>query len=181
MKAAYKYKNRHNQKKKKKLIDKMYYGDSTDSERVESDDESLIDFNENVSREQVEQVDYDTTIFQKNMKKVENLSLQLTDDDDPLFLHVLMITEEDFKSLKSQQGLLVDFDHFPSQLVRLLEQCYNANDNSASSWLQGLLVVIADPFSELRAAIRWIGGRTRCPTAPAQHHTLVAKWAGPYE
>ncbi|CAG2054482.1 unnamed protein product [Timema podura] len=49
--------------------------------------------------------------------------------------HVLMITEEDFKSLKSQQGLLVDFDHFPSQLVRLLEQCYNANDNSASRFL----------------------------------------------
>nr|CAD7459182.1 unnamed protein product [Timema tahoe] len=49
------------------------------------------------------------------------------------------------------------------------------------NWLQGLSVVIADPFSELRASIRWIGGRTRCPTAPAQHHTLVAKWAGLYE
>ncbi|CAG2053701.1 unnamed protein product [Timema podura] len=44
-----------------------------------------------------------------------------------------------------------------------------------------LSVVIADPFSELRAAIRWTGGRNRCPTAPTQHHTLVAKWAGPYE
>nr|CAD7432982.1 unnamed protein product [Timema monikensis] len=71
----------------------------------------------------------------QNHAVLKNLSLKLTDDDDPLFLHVLMITEEDFKSLKSQQGLLVDFDHFPSQLVRLLEQCHNANDNSASRFL----------------------------------------------
>ncbi|CAG2056396.1 unnamed protein product, partial [Timema podura] len=43
------------------------------------------------------------------------------------------------------------------------------------------LSVNADLFSELKAAIRWIGVRTRCLTAPAQHHTLVTKWAGPYE
>ncbi|KAF4517778.1 hypothetical protein B566_EDAN002983 [Ephemera danica] len=51
------------------------------------------------------------------------LNLQLTDDEDPYFLFSLLVTEEDFKSLKLEQGLLVDFDHFPSQLVRLLEEC----------------------------------------------------------
>nr|CAD7401681.1 unnamed protein product [Timema cristinae] len=42
-------------------------------------------------------------------------------------------------------------------------------------------VIIIDPFYEMRAAIRWIDERTRCPKAPFQHHTLVAKWAGPNE
>nr|CAD7406001.1 unnamed protein product [Timema poppensis] len=36
---------------------------------------------------------------------------------------------------------------------------------------QGLSAVITDPFSELRAVVRRIDGRT----APAQHHTHVAK------
>nr|CAD7431314.1 unnamed protein product [Timema monikensis] len=44
-------------------------------------------------------------------------------------------------------------------------------------FLKGLSVVIADPFSELKAAVRRICGRTRYPTAPAQHHTLTAKRA----
>nr|CAD7423508.1 unnamed protein product [Timema monikensis] len=37
--------------------------------------------------------------------------------------------------------------------------------------------VIVDPFSELRAAVRWIGRRTRRPTAPAQHHMPIKERA----
>lgn len=47
----------------------------------------------------------------------------LADDDDPCFLYSLFITDDDFKVLKAQQGLLVDFDNFATQLICLLEQC----------------------------------------------------------
>ncbi|KOC62868.1 Spindle assembly abnormal protein 6 like protein [Habropoda laboriosa] len=53
----------------------------------------------------------------------KSLCVLLADDDDPCFLYSLFITEEDFKVLKSQQGLLVDFDNFATQLICLLEQC----------------------------------------------------------
>ncbi|KZC14894.1 PREDICTED: spindle assembly abnormal protein 6 homolog [Dufourea novaeangliae] len=53
----------------------------------------------------------------------KSLCVLLADDDDPCFLYSLFITDEDFKVLKSQQGLLVDFDNFATQLICLLEQC----------------------------------------------------------
>ncbi|XP_058804863.1 spindle assembly abnormal protein 6 homolog [Phymastichus coffea] len=51
------------------------------------------------------------------------LCVLLADDDDPCFLYSLFITDDDFKVLKAQQGLLVDFDNFATQLICLLEQC----------------------------------------------------------
>ncbi|XP_032679014.1 spindle assembly abnormal protein 6 homolog [Odontomachus brunneus] len=53
----------------------------------------------------------------------KSLCVLLADDDDPCFLYSLFITEDDFKVLKAQQGLLVDFDNFATQLICLLEQC----------------------------------------------------------
>ncbi|XP_076667239.1 spindle assembly abnormal 6 [Andrena cerasifolii] len=53
----------------------------------------------------------------------KSLCVMLADDADPCFLYSLFITEDDFKILKSQQGLLVDFDNFATQLICLLEQC----------------------------------------------------------
>ncbi|XP_063991318.1 spindle assembly abnormal protein 6 homolog [Diachasmimorpha longicaudata] len=53
----------------------------------------------------------------------KSLCVLLADDDDPCFLYSLLITDEDFKILKAQQGLLVDFDNFAPQLISLLEQC----------------------------------------------------------
>lgn len=47
----------------------------------------------------------------------------LSDDDDPCFLYSLFVNDDDFKVLKAQQGLLVDFDNFATQLICLLEQC----------------------------------------------------------
>lgn len=49
--------------------------------------------------------------------------ITLSDDDDPMFLCVLILTRIDYDDLKKQQGLLVDFDNFPAQLVKLLQQC----------------------------------------------------------
>ncbi|KAK3743903.1 hypothetical protein QZH41_008766 [Actinostola sp. cb2023] len=53
----------------------------------------------------------------------QELSVRLTDDSDPFFLYSLVLNEEDFQSLKSQQGLLVDFGSFPQKFVDLLEMC----------------------------------------------------------
>ncbi|KAG6936291.1 spindle assembly abnormal protein 6 -like protein [Chelydra serpentina] len=53
----------------------------------------------------------------------KELTVRITDDADPLFLCSLAIGEEDFQSLKSQQGLLVDFSAFPQKFIDLLEQC----------------------------------------------------------
>ncbi|XP_003409570.2 spindle assembly abnormal protein 6 homolog [Loxodonta africana] len=53
----------------------------------------------------------------------KDLVIRLTDDTDPFFLYNLVISEEDFQSLKFQQGLLVDFLAFPQKFVDLLEQC----------------------------------------------------------
>ena len=57
----------------------------------------------------------------------QTLTLQVTDDQDPFILYSLLLTEEDFKNLKAQQGLLVDFENFSAQLKRLFEQCTSNN------------------------------------------------------
>ncbi|CAM5114696.1 unnamed protein product [Eretmochelys imbricata] len=54
----------------------------------------------------------------------KELTVRITDDADPLFLYSLAIGEEDFQSLKSQQGLLIDFSAFPQKFIDLLEQCF---------------------------------------------------------
>ncbi|XP_004614731.1 spindle assembly abnormal protein 6 homolog [Sorex araneus] len=53
----------------------------------------------------------------------KDLVIRLTDDSDPFFLYNLVISEEDFQSLKFQQGLLVDFLAFPQKFIDLLQQC----------------------------------------------------------
>ncbi|XP_033718827.1 spindle assembly abnormal protein 6 homolog isoform X6 [Tursiops truncatus] len=53
----------------------------------------------------------------------EDLVIRLTDDTDPFFLYNLVISEEDFQSLKFQQGLLIDFSAFPQKFIDLLQQC----------------------------------------------------------
>uniref|UniRef100_UPI0037E97D5F spindle assembly abnormal protein 6 homolog n=1 Tax=Semicossyphus pulcher TaxID=241346 RepID=UPI0037E97D5F len=53
-----------------------------------------------------------------------DLLVKLTDDKDPYFLFNLFISEEDFHSLKVQQGLLIDFASFPQKFIDLLNLCY---------------------------------------------------------
>ncbi|KAK1137451.1 hypothetical protein K0M31_001961 [Melipona bicolor] len=71
----------------------------------------------------------------------KSLCVLLADDDDPCFLYSLFITEEDFKILKSQQGLLVDFDNFATQLIYLLEQCQIPSGNLSKSPPKFLLLL----------------------------------------
>lgn len=69
----------------------------------------------------------DVTVTIDKLFESDALRISLSDDEDPTFLCVLTITRMDYEDLKKQQGLLVDFDNFPSQLVRLLQQCASNN------------------------------------------------------
>ncbi|XP_053609952.1 spindle assembly abnormal protein 6 homolog [Plodia interpunctella] len=65
----------------------------------------------------------DITVNVDKLFEVDSLRISLSDEEDPSFLCVLLITRLDYEDLKKQQGLLIDFDNFPSQLVRLFQQC----------------------------------------------------------
>uniref|UniRef100_A0A452IWV9 Spindle assembly abnormal protein 6 homolog n=1 Tax=Gopherus agassizii TaxID=38772 RepID=A0A452IWV9_9SAUR len=65
----------------------------------------------------------------------KDLVVQLTDDTDPFFLYNLVISEEDFQSLKCQQGLLVDFSAFPQRFVDLLQQCIQEQNKDTPRFL----------------------------------------------
>ncbi|XP_029473291.1 spindle assembly abnormal protein 6 homolog isoform X2 [Rhinatrema bivittatum] len=68
-----------------------------------------------------------------------DLIVQLTDDTDPFFLFNLVISEEDFQSLKYQQGLLVDFSAFPQRFIELLQQCIKEQSKDTPRFLLQLV------------------------------------------
>uniref|UniRef100_A0A674JUV2 Spindle assembly abnormal protein 6 homolog n=1 Tax=Terrapene triunguis TaxID=2587831 RepID=A0A674JUV2_9SAUR len=68
-----------------------------------------------------------------------DLVVQLTDDADPFFLYNLVISEEDFQSLKCQQGLLVDFSAFPQRFIDLLQQCIQEQNKDTPRFLLQLV------------------------------------------
>ncbi|XP_003374485.1 hypothetical protein Tsp_03681 [Trichinella spiralis] len=51
----------------------------------------------------------------------KGLCIELSRDDDPLFLYTSSIFEDDFQHIKEQQNLLISFDAFPNKLIELLE------------------------------------------------------------
>ena len=55
--------------------------------------------------------------------KRQLLQLQLTSPNDPLVLYCLELSEEDFYKLKEEQSLLIDFQNFPSFLLKMLNLC----------------------------------------------------------
>lgn len=65
----------------------------------------------------------------------KDLVVRLTDDTDLYFLYNLIISEEDFQSLKVQQGLLIDFTSFPQKFIDLLEQCICEQDKENPRFL----------------------------------------------
>lgn len=104
-----------------------------------------------------------------------DLLLKLTDDLDPFFLFTLPISDEDFQSLKVQQGLLVDFASFPQKFIDLLNLCYSQQTSEnprfllqlscQSAALDGpgnLSVVEANAFKHLNhLSLRLIQGSDR--------------------
>ncbi|XP_078074332.1 spindle assembly abnormal protein 6 homolog [Mustelus asterias] len=69
----------------------------------------------------------------------KDLVVRLTDDIDPFFLYNLIITEEDFQSLKHQQGLLIDFSAFPQKFIDLLQQCIQEESKEVPRFLLQLV------------------------------------------
>lgn len=51
------------------------------------------------------------------------LRIHISSEEDPFFLHSLEVSEDDFQGLKVDQGILVDFAHFPDKIISLLERC----------------------------------------------------------
>ncbi|KAM7410664.1 hypothetical protein PAMA_001887 [Pampus argenteus] len=68
-----------------------------------------------------------------------DLLVRLTDDTDPYFLFNLSISEEDFQSLKIQQGLLIDFASFPQKFIDLLNLCYSEQESDNPRFVLHLL------------------------------------------
>nr|DBA22437.1 TPA: hypothetical protein GDO54_013466 [Pyxicephalus adspersus] len=69
----------------------------------------------------------------------KDLIVRLSDDTDPFFLYNLTLGEDDFLSLKNQQGLLVEFSAFPQRFIDLLEQCILEQDKPVPRFLLQLL------------------------------------------
>lgn len=55
--------------------------------------------------------------------------MELTNEAEPYFMHILEVSEEDFQSLKAEQGLVVDFTSFPEKIASLLERCISARSD----------------------------------------------------
>jgi spindle assembly abnormal protein 6 len=59
------------------------------------------------------------------------LRIHISSESDLYFLHTLEVSEEDFQSLKNDQGILVDFASFPGKLISLLERCTAAQQTDS--------------------------------------------------
>ncbi|XP_053104849.1 spindle assembly abnormal protein 6 homolog [Hemicordylus capensis] len=69
----------------------------------------------------------------------KDLVVRLTEDADPFFLYSLVISEEDFQSLKLQQSLLVDFSAFPQRFIDLLQLCIQEQNKDIPRFLLQLV------------------------------------------
>ncbi|XP_061535451.1 spindle assembly abnormal protein 6 homolog isoform X2 [Phycodurus eques] len=73
-------------------------------------------------------------VSRKSAVHKRDLQVRLTDDTDPFFLYNLILSEEDFQSLKIQQGLVFEFISFPKKLIDLLHQCQSEENSSHPSF-----------------------------------------------
>jgi spindle assembly abnormal protein 6 len=66
----------------------------------------------------------------------QTFTLNITDNNDPLFLYLLEITESEFHSIKQEQSLLIEFQQFPNKFYEMLEMSsifpINNNNNNNS-------------------------------------------------
>ncbi|UJR37009.1 hypothetical protein I4U23_029716 [Adineta vaga] len=64
-----------------------------------------------------------TVEFQTGSSLQTELVIKLTDDDDPFFLYEVHINAEDFKNLKQEEKIVVDFNAFPEHVIGYLKLC----------------------------------------------------------
>lgn len=51
------------------------------------------------------------------------LKVQLISEEEAFFLFNMDLSEEDFRALKADQSLVVDFVHFPDKIATLIDRC----------------------------------------------------------
>lgn len=71
---------------------------------------------------------------------LQMLCIELTNDEDLLFMHMLHISEDDFQTLKADQGIVVDFISFPAKIAGLMEKCAQAYSNQSERWGPNILI-----------------------------------------
>ena len=59
----------------------------------------------------------------KHSVNLKVLRMHICKDSDLLFLHTLEVSEDDFQTLKAEQGILVDFANFSGKIIDLLKRC----------------------------------------------------------
>ena len=77
---------------------------------------------------------------------LQTLRIELTSEEEFFFMHILEVTEEDFVTLKADQGILVDFLGFPGKIASLLERCSQALRESSNR--QACCQIPRDVFSK---------------------------------
>jgi spindle assembly abnormal protein 6 len=66
----------------------------------------------------------------------QTFTLNITDNNDPLFLYLLEITESEFHTIKQEQSLLIEFQQFPNKFYEMLEMSSifpNNNNNNINN------------------------------------------------
>ncbi|CAD7701284.1 unnamed protein product, partial [Ostreobium quekettii] len=61
--------------------------------------------------------------FARQNHNLRILRVHVSSEEDLLFLHTLEVSEDEFQSLKIEQGILVDFSSFPGKIISLLGKC----------------------------------------------------------
>ena len=67
--------------------------------------------------------------IEKNKNIQSNLLIKITNPNDGLFLYILELSEIEYQQLQIEQELLVDFQHFPNYILKLLNQCKNDTED----------------------------------------------------
>ncbi|GLC45099.1 hypothetical protein PLESTB_001468100 [Pleodorina starrii] len=83
------------------------------------------------------------TGFARQNHNLRILRIHISNDSDLYFLHTLEVSEEDFQSLKNDQGILVDFASFPGKIISLLEKCVTAQPGDSPRF-QAVMMVRAN-------------------------------------
>ena len=62
--------------------------------------------------------------------KKQKIQIQITNPKDPLVLYLLDISEVEFHQIKTEQSILIDFQNFPSFMIKMINLCIGININS---------------------------------------------------
>ena len=65
----------------------------------------------------------------KLFEKQSRLIIQITNQNDPLFLYTLELSEIEYQQLKTEQSLLVDFQNFPDFILKMFYYCKNDKED----------------------------------------------------